>query len=173
MLLKHTFILGGASSGKSAFAESLVVATAAPKIYVATAQVYDDEMRTKIAAHRDSRGEGWHTIESPMHTGDVLANMAQTEVALLDCATMWLSNHLLADSDVAAETAALIKAIGACKGRVVTVSNEVGMGVVPDNALARRFRDAQGKLNQKLAASADLAVFVVAGLPLVLKGSLP
>lgn len=173
MILKHTFILGGASSGKSAFAETLVVATNAPRVYIATSQAYDDEMKSKISSHRESRGEGWRTIESPLNTSQALADVQNDEVVLLDCATMWLSNHLLADSDIDRETKTLLAAITACKGRVVTVSNEVGMGIVPENALARRFRDAQGKLNQKLAASADLAVLVVAGLPLVLKGTLP
>ncbi len=173
MILKHTFIFGGASSGKSAFAEALVVATDAPRVYIATSQAYDDEMKEKIASHRESRGAGWRTIECPLNTSQALADVDDDEVVLLDCATMWLSNHLLADSDIGHETETLLAAIATCKGRVVTVSNEVGMGIVPENALARQFRDAQGKLNQKLAAHADLAVFVVAGLPLVLKGTLP
>ena len=173
MILKHTFILGGASSGKSAFAEALVVGTGARRVYIATSQAYDDEMKSKIASHRESRGQGWRTVESPLNTTQALADVQKDEVVLLDCATMWLSNHLLADSNIDRETNALLAAIAACQGRVVTVSNEVGMGIVPENALARRFRDAQGKLNQKLATSADLAVFVVAGLPLVLKGTLP
>ena len=130
-------------------------------------------MKRKIASHREGRGQEWRTIESPLNADQALADVKQNEVVLLDCATMWLSNHLLSDSDIDRETTALLTAIAACQGRVVTVSNEVGMGIVPENALARRFRDAQGKLNQKLANSADLAVLVVAGLPLVLKGTLP
>jgi adenosylcobinamide kinase/adenosylcobinamide-phosphate guanylyltransferase len=173
MLPKLTFVLGGASSGKSAFAESLVVNTGAPRVYIATSQVFDDEMQAKIDAHLDMRGPDWTTLEEPLNAPAALAQVQPDQVALFDCATMWLSNHIFAETDLARETDALIDAFHACKGRVVIVSNEVGMGVVPDNALARRFRDLQGKLNQRLAAASDLSVFVVAGLPMVLKGQLP
>lgn len=173
MILKNTFVLGGASSGKSAYAESLVVATNAPRVYIATSQIYDDEMKRKIDVHRHSRGEDWLTIECPLNVSDALDDVPEGSVVLLDCATMWLNNHLFKNSDINRETEKLVTAIKACKGRVVTVSNEVGMGIVPDNALARQFRDAQGKLNQQLAAAADTAIFVVAGLPIALKGELP
>ncbi|SHJ00458.1 adenosylcobinamide kinase /adenosylcobinamide-phosphate guanylyltransferase [Shimia gijangensis] len=173
MILKSTFILGGASSGKSAFAEAMVKATNAPRVYIATSQAYDKEMQAKIASHRKSRGKGWRTIECPLGVSEALSDVAEGEVVLLDCATMWLNNQMFANNDIAQETENLLAAMAACKGRVVTVSNEVGMGIVPENALARQFRDAQGKLNQKLADAADLSVFVVAGLPLVLKGTLP
>lgn len=173
MLPKLTFVLGGAASGKSAFAEGLVVQTGAPKVYLATAEIYDNEMRAKVDAHLEMRGESWRTIEAPRDLGPALKSVTRDEVVLLDCATMWLSNHMLAESDIASETMTLVEAIHGCEGRVVIVSNEVGMGIVPDNKLARRFRDLQGKLNQKLAAEADLAVFVVAGLPTILKGQLP
>lgn len=173
MLPKLSFILGGASSGKSAFAEGLVKQSGAAKVYLATAEVYDTEMEAKVAAHLAMRGEGWRTIEAPRDLDDALNSVKAEEVLLLDCATMWLSNHMMAESDLAAATEGLVSALKTCKGRVVVVSNEVGMGVVPDNALARKFRDAQGKLNQRLAREADLVVFVVAGLPSVLKGSLP
>ena len=102
-----------------------------------------------------------------------LAQVGADQVVLLDCASMWLTNHMMAEHDIEAETQSFIESLAACNGRVVIVSNEVGMGIVPDNALARRFRIAQGKLNQELAAAADLAVFVIAGLPQVLKGQLP
>lgn len=172
-LPKLTFVLGGASSGKSAFAEGLVVATGAPRVYVATSQIYDDEMAAKVRDHVAARGNDWHTIEEPLDMAKALSQVGEDQVVLLDCASMWLTNHMMAEHDLAVETEALIAALAACKGRVVVVSNEVGMGIVPDNALARRFRIAQGKLNQRLAEAADLAVFVIAGLPQVLKGDLP
>lgn len=173
MLPKLSFVLGGAASGKSAFAEALVVQTGAPRVYLATSEIYDDETRQKVKAHLAQRGEGWRTIEAPMDLAPALASVSENEVLLLDCATMWLTNQMMAEADLAAEAEGLIQQITACAGRVVVVSNEVGMGIVPDNALARRFRNAQGKLNQRLAAEADLAVFVIAGLPTVLKGQLP
>lgn len=173
MLPKFSFILGGAASGKSAFAEALVVQTGAPKVYLATSEVYDDEMRMKVDAHLKMRGDTWRTIEAPRDLRPALESVGNDEVVLLDCATMWLSNHVMAEGNIEVETDRLIAAIHACAGRVVVVSNEVGMGIVPDNALARRFRNLQGKLNQRLAAEADLAIFVVAGLPTVLKGQLP
>ena len=172
-LPKLTFVLGGASSGKSAFAEGLVVATGAPRVYVATSQIYDDEMAAKVRDHVAARGNDWHTIEEPLDMAKALSQVGEDQVVLLDCASMWLTNHMMAEHDLAVETEALIAALAACKGRVVVVSNEVGMGIVPDNALARRFRIAQGKLNQRLAETADLGVFVIAGLPQVLKGDLP
>lgn len=173
MLPKLSFVLGGAASGKSAFAEGLVVQTGAPRVYLATSEIYDDEMHLKVKAHLAQRGEGWRTIEAPMDLAPALASVSENEVLLLDCATMWLTNQMMAEADLAAEAESLIQQITTCAGRVVVVSNEVGMGIVPDNALARRFRNAQGKLNQRLAAEADLAVFVIAGLPTVLKGQLP
>lgn len=172
-LPRLTVVLGGASSGKSAFAEALVVATGAPRVYVATSQVFDEEMAAKVRDHLASRGTGWHTIEEPLDMAAALAQVPEDHVVLLDCASMWLTNHMMAEHDLSQQTEALIAALQACKGRIVLVTNEVGMGIVPDNALARRFRIAQGQLNQRLAQVADLAVFVVAGLPQVLKGQLP
>ncbi len=174
MTLPHlTFILGGATSGKSAFAESLVFADGAARVYVATAQIWDDEMRAKVDRHHTMRGPDWITHETPFHVQDALSLVKADQVVLLDCATMWLSNHLLAENNLESETETLLQALNDCKGRVVVVSNEVGMGIVPDNALARQFREEQGRLNQHLATASDLAVFVVAGLPQVLKGHLP
>ena len=169
MLSKFTFVLGGAASGKSLYAESLVTDTGAPRVYIATGEAWDEEMRAKIAAHVDQRGPGWRTIEAPLDVAPALASVAADEVALLDCATMWMSNQMLAENDLDAETARLLDALAACKGKVVVVSNEVGMGIVPENALARRFRDVQGRLNKRLAAAADTVLFVAAGLPLTLK----
>lgn len=173
MILKHTFILGAAASGKSAYAESLVVATGKPRVYLATSEAYDDEMKEKIAAHRRARGGGWRTVECPLNAAEQLGKIAENEAVLFDCATMWLTNQLMAETDLEAETEALLGALRQCKGQIVIVSNEVGMGIVPDNALARRFRNEQGRLNQKLAAAADCAIMVIAGLPQVLKGALP
>jgi adenosylcobinamide kinase/adenosylcobinamide-phosphate guanylyltransferase len=169
MLAKLTFVLGGAASGKSLYAESLVTDTGAPRVYIATGEAWDEEMRAKIAAHVDQRGPGWRTIEAPLDVAPALASVAADEVALLDCATMWMSNQMLAENDLDAETARLLDALAACKGKLVVVSNEVGMGIVPENALARRFRDVQGRLNKRLAAAADTVLFVAAGLPLTLK----
>ncbi len=165
-------MIGGARSGKSRTAEALVAASGLPKTYIATAQPFDDEMRTRVAAHRADRGSGWCTIEAPRDLATALAQAAKG-VVLIDCATLWLTNVILADGDVAAETASLLGALRASANPVVIVSNEVGMSIVPENALARRFRDDQGRLNQILAAQADLVVAVMAGLALVLKGQMP
>lgn len=166
-----SLVTGGARSGKSALAERLVRLCPAPHIYIATAEARDDEMRDRIARHRLDRSTGWQTVEAPL--GLAAALEAAKGSVLIDCATLWLSNHMLAGNDPGAETARLLATLARVPGPVVVVSNEVGWGIVPDNALARRFRDAQGRLNQRLAAQAGLAVAVIAGLPLVLKGTLP
>jgi adenosylcobinamide kinase/adenosylcobinamide-phosphate guanylyltransferase len=168
-----TLVIGGARSGKSTFAEGLVTATGRPRRYIATAEAWDDEMRDRIARHRLDRGGDWLTVEAPLDLSAALAAASRTEIVLVDCATLWLTNHLLADHDLDAETTALRAALAGCAAPVVIVTNEVGWGIVPDNALSRRFRDAQGRLNQRLAERAGLVVTVIAGLPLVLKGQLP
>lgn len=168
-----TLVIGGARSGKSRFAEGLVMATSRPKRYIATADAWDDEMRARIAQHRADRGADWLTVEAPRDLCAALAGAAADEVVLVDCATLWLTNHLLSESDLDAESRALLAALSACAAPVVVVTNDVGGGIVPDNALARRFRDAQGRLNQQIAAQASLVVTVIAGLPLILKGRLP
>lgn len=173
MLPKLTLVLGGAASGKSAYAERLVTDTAAPRVYLATAEAWDDEMRAKVARHRDMRGRGWHTVEAPLDVMSALHDADPDQVVLLDCATMWLSNSLLAEHDLDVAGDVLLAALAACPARVVVVSNEVGQSGVPDNAMARRFREAQGTLNQRIAAQSDLVVAVMAGLPMVLKGRLP
>ena len=173
LLPNLTLILGGAASGKSSYAERLVNAGGRTRVYIATAQAFDDEMRDKIAAHRATRGDGWQTIEAPLDVAGALRGVGDGEVVLLDCATLWLSNAMLAERDLAQECAALLAALRACPAPVVVVSNEVGMGIVPEHAMSRRFRNAQGSLNQDLAAQADLVVAVMAGLPLVLKGTVP
>ncbi|MDT8327962.1 MAG: bifunctional adenosylcobinamide kinase/adenosylcobinamide-phosphate guanylyltransferase [Roseovarius sp.] len=171
-LPKLTLVLGGAASGKSVFAEGLVVQSGRARVYLATAQTFDDEMRDKVARHQAMRGDGWRSIEAPLDLVPALAGARADEAVLLDCATMWLSNHMLAETDLAKAEATLIRALTKCAAPVVVVSNEVGLSVVPENALARRFREAQGRLNQRLAAEAGLVVNVIAGLPQVLKGTL-
>ncbi len=166
-------VTGGARSGKSRFAESLVRSTGRPKVYIATAQAWDDEMRDRIAQHRADRGHDWQTVEAPRDLAATLAHIPADACVLVDCATLWLTNQLLADADLETESDALLHAVSACAAPVVVVTNEVGWGIVPDNALARKFRDAQGRLNQRMAAKAGLVVAVMAGLPLVLKGNLP
>ncbi len=168
-----TFVLGATASGKSAFAERLVTATGRPKIYIATAEALDEEMQVKIVAHQARRGSGWTTVEAPRDLEAPLAAATAEDAVLIDCATLWLSNQMSVEADLTTAESNFLHAINACPARVTVVSNEVGAGVVPDNALARRFRAAQGRLNQGLAARADLVVQVVAGLPLVLKGQLP
>jgi adenosylcobinamide kinase/adenosylcobinamide-phosphate guanylyltransferase len=130
-------------------------------------------MRAKIAAHRADRGVDWVTHEAPREVGAVLAAVPADHVVLMDCATLWLTNVLLAEADVAGECSGLLAALAGCKAPVVVVSNEVGWGIVPDNALARAFRNHQGRLNQQIAAQAGLVLGVMAGLPMMLKGALP
>ena len=173
MLPGLTLVLGGAASGKSAFAENLVARTGRTPVYLATAQAFDDEMRAKIDAHKDRRSGGWRTVEAPLDPGRALAAISGHQAVLVDCATMWLSNQILAENDLAQAEADLMAGLALCPAPVVIVTNEVGLSVVPENALARRFRQAQGELNQKLAAKAGLVVNVVAGLPMALKGELP
>lgn len=165
-----TLILGGARSGKSRYAESVITALSAPWTYVATAEARDSEMAERIASHQARRGTGWTTIEAPRDVAGALAAHGTTPV-LVDCLTLWLSNMLLADADIDAEIAQLEDALAHAAVPVVLVANEVGCGIVPDNALGRRFRDLQGLLNQRVAARADRVVLVVAGLPLTIKGS--
>ena len=169
--VRLTLVLGGARSGKSRYAESLITARAPPWIYLATGQAGDDEMAQRIAAHRARRNVGWQTIEVPHDLAGALDAAAAQVPLLVDCVTLWLTNRMLADADVDAEVARLEDALARRTGVAVLVSNEVGYGIVPENALARRFRDAQGWLNQRLAARADRVVLIVAGLPLVVKGS--
>jgi adenosylcobinamide kinase/adenosylcobinamide-phosphate guanylyltransferase len=173
LLSRFSFVIGGARSGKSALAERLAIGSGRPRRYIATAEAWDDEMRARIARHRADRGAGWETVEAPLDLAAALAGAGQGEVVLVDCATLWLTNHLLAEHDLEVETASLLAALAACPAPVIMVSNEVGWGIVPDNALARAFRDAQGRLNQRMAAQADLVVGVMAGLPVVLKGRMP
>jgi adenosylcobinamide kinase/adenosylcobinamide-phosphate guanylyltransferase len=166
-----TLVTGGARSGKSRYGESLITALPPPWVYVATAEAGDAEMAARIAEHRKRRPAGWTIIETPHELADIFSRIDEAAPVLVDCLTLWLSNRLLADANLEKETEALVSVLAHHMGPVVLVTNEVGSGIVPDNALARRFRDAQGRLNQRMAALADRVVLVVAGLPLVVKGS--
>lgn len=165
-----TLVLGGARSGKSRYAESLVNAVPAPWGYVATAQALDEEMRARIAHHVARRGEGWQTIEAPLAMAAALKQAAEMPV-LVDCLTLWLTNLMLGEHDIEAMLEDLEAVLKQRKGMTVLVSNEVGYGIVPMDALARRFRDEAGRLNQRMAALADQVVLVVAGLPLLVKSA--
>lgn len=164
-----TLVLGGARSGKSAEAERLVTALPAPWTYVATAQAFDAEMEERIALHRTRRGEGWRTLEAPLDLAHALSGSPSGQPVLVDCLTLWLTNHMLAGHDLEAECARLETILAAPTGPWFVVSNEVGLGIVPENALARRFRDAAGRLNQRVAALADHVILMVAGLPMKVK----
>jgi adenosylcobinamide kinase/adenosylcobinamide-phosphate guanylyltransferase len=166
-----TFVLGGARSGKSRYAEGMIAALSPPWAYVATADAGDEEMSARIKAHRERRGADWRTIEAPRHLSAALAACGPTPV-LVDCLTLWLSNLMLADADIEKEMQVLETTLASRTVPTVVVANEVGSGIVPDYPLGRRFRDLQGILNQRIAARADRVVFMVAGLPLAVKGSL-
>lgn len=172
-LQRLTFVLGGAASGKSYFAEQLVIATEKPKIYIATAQAFDQEMQKKIAQHQVQRGPNWVTHEAPIDLASTVLGCDADTIVLIDCLTLWLTNVLLAERDVDADIDQLLNSLASALCPIVVVSNEVGQGIVPDNALSRRFRALQGRLNQRVATQADTVVGVMAGLPFVLKGELP
>jgi adenosylcobinamide kinase/adenosylcobinamide-phosphate guanylyltransferase len=165
-----TLVIGGARSGKSRYAESLIAALPPPWIYVATAQPLDAEMAERIAAHRSRRGPDWIAIESPCDLAGALAKHRDVP-ALIDCLTLWLSNLMLTDADIETESERLEHFLRERTAPVAMVANEVGSGIVPDNPFGRRFRDQQGLLNQRMAALADRVVLMVAGLPLSVKGS--
>lgn len=167
MAARVTLVLGGARAGKSGYALALL----GGGLFVATAEAGDAEMAERIAAHRAERGASWTTIEEALDLAGVVRRHAHdVRPMLVDCLTLWLSNLMHRDHDIDHATAALLAALDERKSETVFVSNEVGLGIVPDNALARRFRDAQGTLNRRIAARADRVVFMAAGLPLTLKG---
>jgi adenosylcobinamide kinase/adenosylcobinamide-phosphate guanylyltransferase len=170
MLPPLTLILGGARSGKSREAEALATSLPPPWRYVATAQAIDQEMRERIALHRERRAAGWETHEAAIELGETIGKLAREEAPILvDCLTLWLSNLMLGGHDVDAALAKLEAALDAARAPVILVANEVGLGIVPENALARRFRDEAGRLNQRLAARADRVLLMVAGLRLQVK----
>ena len=171
--MSFTLVLGGARSGKSAFAQAVAEALAAETggrlVMIATAQAFDSEMAERIARHRLDRGAAWTTLEAPLDIASALKALGANDIVVVDCLTLWLSNLMLDERDVAAAVGELVEAAGRFPGTLWLVSNEVGFGIVPDNALARRFRDEAGRLHQALAQAADAVTLVVAGLSLRLK----
>ena len=166
------FVTGGARSGKSSFAELLAGRATGKKLYVATARSLDAEMAERIEAHRARRGERWETVEAPDDPSGALKDAGGYGAVLIDCLTLWVSNRMeagLSDGELLAEARELAGAARECRALVVAVSNEVGLGIVPDNALARRFRDLAGLVNQAFAAEADEAYLTASGIPLRLK----
>jgi adenosylcobinamide kinase/adenosylcobinamide-phosphate guanylyltransferase len=165
-----TLVLGGARSGKSSFAERMTVTHPRGCVYVATAEIGDAEMAERVRQHQARREAHWRTVEAPLDiAGALVAETEQGAAVLVDCLTLWLSNLMAAGREPEQQTEALVRALGQVGGPVVFVSNEVGLGIVPDNALARAFRDHAGRLNQRIAEIANTVFFVAAGLPLRLK----
>lgn len=168
-----TLVLGGARSGKSAYAQRAAEQAAAidgrAPLLLATAQAFDDEMRDRIHRHQVDRGDGWRTREVPLDLPAAIRELAAGEVAVVDCLTLWLSNQMLAGNDLSVAMEDLARALAACSADVWVVSNEVGWSLVPDNPLGRRFRDEAGRLNQKVAAVCDSACLIVAGMKLELQ----
>jgi adenosylcobinamide kinase / adenosylcobinamide-phosphate guanylyltransferase len=168
--LSITLVLGGARSGKSSYAESLVLGRGERTVYLATSEALDGEMSERVRRHRERRDARWQMIEEPLDLVSALQGAARADTHILvDCLTLGLSNLMHAERDIEAEVAGLVAALPNLPGTVVFVSNEVGLGIVPDNALARRFRDHAGLLHQAVAGVADTVVFVVAGLPMFFK----
>lgn len=165
-----TLVLGGARSGKSRYAEGLVANDTTPWSYIATAQALDVEMHERIGRHVARRGDEWATIEAPIELAAAVRQAGDGPV-LIDCLTLWLSNLILGEYDIDESVNDLEVALGRRRAATVLVANEVGFGIVPADALARRFRDEAGRLNQRIAACADQVVLVVAGLPIHLKVS--
>jgi adenosylcobinamide kinase / adenosylcobinamide-phosphate guanylyltransferase len=167
---RSLLVLGGARSGKSAYAQSVAEAQGSERLYLATATAADEEMTERIARHQRDRGQGWTTLEEPLEIAATLVAQAQAgRVVVVDCLTLWLSNLMLAGRDPGPAVAALADAIGELAGPAILVSNEVGMGIVPDNKIGREFRDWQGRTNREIGAACDAVIFVAAGFPLQLK----
>jgi adenosylcobinamide kinase/adenosylcobinamide-phosphate guanylyltransferase len=165
-----TFVLGGARSGKSSYALAQARRlSSGPLTMIATAQALDAEMAARIARHQAERDDDWTTVEAPLDLAGAVRRLGPGEVAVIDCLTLWLTNQMLAEAEIAPAVAALIEAFAQSPARLIVISNEVGQGIVPDNPLARRFRDEAGWMHQQVAAAADRVVMVVAGLPMVLK----
>lgn len=168
---KSVLVLGGARSGKSSYAEKMAQSSGLQPLYLATGRAFDDEMENRIAIHRNRRGSDWQTVEEPLDlVGALTLHVAVDRFVLVDCLTLWLTNLMMAERDVAAETAGLVAMLPNLAGPVVFVSNEVGFGIVPENRMAREFRDHAGFLHQAVAAVADEVYLIAAGLPLKMKG---
>ena len=165
-------VLGGARSGKSAYAqrraEQVASRSAAHPVMIVTAQAFDDEMQARIDRHRADRDDRWTTVEAPLDLAAAIERLGSTDVAVVDCLTLWLSNQMAVGADIEAEFARLTDAVAICPATLILVSNEVGWGIVPDNALARLFRDHAGRLHQRLAAVTDETLLIVAGMSLPL-----
>ncbi len=171
MKKKIVFVTGGARSGKSSFAMSEALKLKGRKAYIASAEALDGEMKERIKKHKKDRGDGWDTYEEPIRISDVLKKIeGQYSVILLDCLTLWLSNLMMNNKGIEKEIELLCSALNAESCTLYVVSNEVGMGIVPENEMARRFRDMAGALNQKIAGIADEVYMVVAGIPVKIKG---
>lgn len=166
-----TLVLGGARSGKSAFSENLVATSGLKPHYLATGRAWDGEMQDRIAEHRTRRGPQWTTHEEPLDLTGALSRLdGPDNIVLVDCLTLWVTNLMMEDRPMLAEFDRLVDAIRATSARLIFVSNEVGLGIVPDNAMARAFRDHAGTLHQRVAQVATQVYFIAAGLPLTLKG---
>jgi adenosylcobinamide kinase/adenosylcobinamide-phosphate guanylyltransferase len=167
---RSVLIIGGARSGKSAYAQTLAESAALERLYLATAEAGDAEMAARIARHRAERGAGWTTLEEPLALAEALKRETRPgRVVLVDCLTLWLSNVMFANGDVEGEIARLAKAMRALEGPAIVVSNEVGLGIVPETKLGRDFRDMQGMINREIAQVCDAVVFLAAGLPTLIK----
>lgn len=168
---KISFVLGGARSGKSSYAEKLVEGSGLQPVYLATGRAFDTEMESRISIHRDSRGSEWETVEEPLDlVGALQKHAIHDRFVLVDCLTLWITNLMMAEQNIANETETLVAALPQLSGQVVFVSNEVGLSIVPENRMAREFRDHAGFLHQAVASVADEVYFIAAGLPLKMKG---
>ena len=167
-----TLVLGGAASGKSQIAESLIENSNLHPVYIATGRIWDEETKNRVSVHKNRRNSRWRTVECPLALPELLPKMEPHEAVLIDCATMWLTNHLVDEIDITLPREQLFTALATCAAPVVIVSNEVGQGIVPENKMARAFREMQGRFNIEMAARADVVIHVVAGLPNLLKGEL-
>ncbi|MFK3779246.1 bifunctional adenosylcobinamide kinase/adenosylcobinamide-phosphate guanylyltransferase [Agrobacterium sp. NPDC089420] len=168
---RSVFILGGARSGKSRFAEALAGKAGGNLHYLATGRAWDDEMRDRISHHQERRGGEWTTHEAPLDVAAALERLdGPDNVILIDCLTLWLTNLMMESADIEAAFDALAAAIASARAKLIFVSNEVGLGIVPENRMAREFRDHAGRLHQRVAAIAGEVYFVAAGLPLKMKG---
>jgi len=168
--MSSVLVIGGARSGKSRYAQSRAEATGLRPVFLATAQACDDEMCARIAQHQAERDMRWQAVEAPLELAEAIAaNSAPDRVLMVDCLTLWVTNLMMSERNVAVATDSLIAAIAETKGAIILVSNEVGWGIVPDNALARRFRDEAGRVNQRVASCVSEVQLVVAGLSLRMK----
>ena len=172
--MSRTLILGGARSGKSRYALELGESLSEDRVFVATAQGFDEGMRERISRHRSDRDVSWRTVEELVEVWDVIGSEDRVgRVVVLDCLTLWLNNLMLFERDVESDIERLVSCLESVKGDVILVSNEIGLGLVPDTELGREFRDLHGRMNQRVATVCDRVLFMVSGLPVVVKGEMP